>query len=250
MSEPDSNLEFDKLRAEIEVLDAITDKLTAKPEPAPPAKKKNFFQKLSLGQASILITVLVSIFGLWKEVGSYVDSQNRSYRLTYSQDMIKLFQTSSNDTLNSEDRNQALLLLSGYELDALPLVLHALEKEAGNSRINAYARTCRIIMDKDSDYPSEVLDFIIKSNLEFIGVKAGEVYEEKDVNTLYNYIELLGKFGDVDSKSILKHFRNLESLLKQAMPNDRDKPRLDDLLYTLGVVESNIKLQIKMFEKL
>ncbi len=184
--------------------------------------------KEHLASIGALITVLVTAFGLFNSVNKYLEQRNKAYSVTYTNQMIDFL-----DDLKigeNEESDKAILLLSSYELDAVPILLFYLENESSN-RKEIYLRSLKIISRKESVDKAELLKIVIDSSKEFLLSKFGKAYSDEKIQkqkiyALRNYIFVLSELSSFDKKKIKNQLNWMLQKIEQDHLPDNDKKLL------------------------
>lgn len=233
MDTQDTNLKTERLRAEIEFLSAITEKVTNPPQ------KKTWIDFIPM--IGSLITVLGGGLALFMSVNSLIEQQKKVYSMTYSSQMVDFLEKSRSDDEFVQD--QAIMLLSSYEMDAVPMLLLSLENsELDKQKI--FISSFTMISNKETIDKEELLNTVMESSLDFIDLNFNEfLVDEREQNqkviAIRNYIALLGGINMDNDKSIQEHYERIVKRL--------DGKKIDPV--SLGIINNAIDREIEMMNE-
>ncbi len=211
-------LEKDKLQAEIDILHARLRKEF--PDEKPPGwmdKLAGFAQKWS---AFILgtVTLISAVFGIFVPVSEYLAEQRRALQYELNENMIGFVNDLTNDSL----ANRAVVMLSYYEVNSIPILLFYLETTTfyqNDFRAKLIETISTIYSDSRND---EILDLIInKMNNNFQRIQDDFVNTQgQEINgarrqAMLNYIHLINgmKLSHRDRNKILDLYGNMRDIL-------------------------------------
>jgi hypothetical protein len=223
------HLEKQKLQAEI---DEIKFRIKANKDQLESDKKKIFRMiplstlKTMSRSIPIALTILTGIVAIWIQFNQYLDKKEKEYEFSLNQVMVGLVAK-----LNSKDlaeREDATILLSAYEKNAIPILLWNLKTtETPESTI----QSLKLIGEKESLKKDKVLDQLLESAKNvFDKLKGGH---NINIQSITNYIMALGELGEQNEQ---KTIAILTSLKGQIEKNSK-----------IGIAEKYaIRYQIKM----
>ncbi|MEJ2595787.1 MAG: hypothetical protein P8100_11840 [bacterium] len=211
-------LEKDKLQAEIDILHARL--LKEFPEEKTPGwtdKLAGFAQKWS---AFILgtVTLISAVFGIFVPVSEYLAEQRRALQYDLNENMIGFVNDLTNDSL----ANRAVVMLSYYEVNSIPILLFYLETTTfyqNDFRTKLIETISMIYADTRND---EILDLIIvKMDNTFQRIQDDFLNSEgQEINgarrqAMLNYIHLINgmKLSHSDQKKVLRLYGNMRDVL-------------------------------------
>jgi hypothetical protein len=165
----------------------------------------------SLGTVAIAgVTVLGGVLAFYVQASDFLMQRERQYELQLDQQLVTLV-----TQLNSETelvREGAVLLLSAYEADAIPILLWSLDRFR---EPDAIIQSLRLIDDKPSVSTDQILDPLLASAHEVLarGLDNAQV---SDIRTLVNHIMALGEFGRADVPAAKEFLTAVTNHLEQA----------------------------------
>lgn len=216
----ETNLKNERLKSEIEFFNAMTKSLT-KDETKDEAKPKS--KRISLAVISTLIAILSGGFVLFLKVNEFLEQRSKAYSVTYTTQMIEFV-----DKLKENkgwESDQAILLLSSYEMDALDILLFNLENEPAN-RKEVYLRSLKLIKNKETVDQKEFMDKVISSSKNYLISKFGKTYSDNEKQkqkeyALRNYIFILGGLSENFEVQVKEQLNWMKKKIKK---DGKDKP--------------------------
>lgn len=195
------NLEKEKLRAEIDILNARLE--TEYPDKE--EKKEGWFSKASVhaGRWSAIllgaVTLFSAIWGVFLPLSEYLGEQQRALEFQLNTNMIGFV-----DDLNSEDptiANRGVMMLSYYEENSIPILLFFLEGTQNDQeefREKIIEAIALIYEDSSNDGIMEII--LTKMENTFAEIKDGYkknngLIEAPKRRALLNYMELVSKMN-------------------------------------------------------
>jgi len=206
--------EIDLLRLQLEIEKGKKDKEEKNKESKIEAAEKRIKNWLPL--ILTIVAIGAGLWGLFEPISNFVRERQRAYEVDWNEKMIGFV----ND-LSSEDQskvNTAIMMLSAYELDALPFLLFKLEETryTSTTEVDLIQRALRIIHDKTSLDKDKFNALILKSAHQFFESGKGKKMNdmENKVDGLINYITILGNFGADNKKNISDFFVMLDTTIE------------------------------------
>lgn len=199
MVDEKQRLEKQRLKSEIEFFEAITKSAKG------PNKTKT--RGISLTVVSTIVAILTGGFVLFLKVDEFLEQKQKAYSITYTEQMISFVDKLKEN--KSWESDQAILLLSSFEIDALPILLFNLENEPVN-RQEVYLRSLKMIKEKKTVDKEEFIEKLIESSRDYLLSKFGKKYTNTDEQdqkkyALRNYIFILGGLSDGFEREIVDH---------------------------------------------
>ena len=203
------HLEKEKLQAEIDILHARLKKEF--PEDKPPGwgdMLAGFAQKWS---AFILgtVTLISAVFGIFVPVSEYLAEQQRALQYDLNENMIGFVNDLNNDSL----ANRAIVMLSYYEVNSIPIMLFYLESSTYFQKEFRSKLIETIGMIYAETRNPEILDLIMvkmdntfeRIKDDFLGSQGQEINPTRK-QAMVNYLELIKgiKLGDADRDRLLE----------------------------------------------
>lgn len=169
-----------------------------------------------------IITILGGIVTLWIKSDQYISQQKTQYDRNLNQQMVEFVNDLTSD--NDEKRDLALMMLSYFEFDAIPIYLYKLER---SSHENAFAVTLMIknILSTDAMRAKESTDLIIKYTSDLFVKELNKNMEELQIDALLNFLLLLREIEVRDQQL----FENLSDRLNQYHDDEASPVEIDDL---------------------
>lgn len=202
-------LEKEKLQVEINLLTAQLE-IEKKKESKWAAWGKRIKNFLPL-----ILTIVAIVGGLWKlyePISNFVRERQRAYEVNWNAKMIEFV----ND-LSSKDQfkeNSAIIMLSAYEFDALPILLLKLEQtNSTGHEVNLIRKALMDIYGKTSLDKDKFNERILNSARWFFDIgkeKSGDEMEIQ-VEGLLNYIAILGDFRADNETEIASFFDKIKT---------------------------------------
>lgn len=225
MTTEEPNLEDERLKSEIEFFKALTDSIK-NPEKPKTSITKN--KGISLAIISSLITVLAGGFALYLKVDDFLEQRMKAYSVTYTNQMINFVDKLKEK--ESWESDQAILLLSSYEMDAIPILLFNLEYEPSN-RKEVYLRSLKMIREKKTVNKEKFIDKIIESSEDYLLSKFGKAFSNQEEQNqkeyaLRNYIFILGELSGGFEKRVKMHLQWMKKKIIQDAIPEADSKRL------------------------
>lgn len=209
------DLQKEKLQAEINLIKARIKK--EYPEAKSPGrldKIASFFKKWN---AVILAMIAVGggFWGVFSPVKKYFDEQSKSVQFTLNENMI-----SAMDSLNSKNTSEAenaILILSYYEMNAIPVLLFNLERTnlENSELISNYYETINLIYKRKR---SGIVDrVVVKLEENFNSLFEGENIDAKKYYALQNLSGLLNNLNLnwFDKKRVSKLYKKVKHTYEQ-----------------------------------
>jgi len=216
-------LELLKMEAELEVL---RNQLSKQKSEVKPSDLTRFFNNSNKSIAVLiaLTTLLAGIWGLIVPVRNYFNLRQQQMHYNLSKDMIDL----SYDLKYDSTRQEAVLLLSYYDLNAMPILLYQLEytsRFSSMSMVDDVIKSISLIyLRNQKEVTSEIIYYF--TNL-FKQAKPLKTLDQRKYNGLLN-------FGDLINKITFQQ---------------RDKERLDLMVESLLAEMNEDQNVIKNMEK-
>ena len=180
-------LEKQKLQAEI---NEIEFRIKTKKDQIESDQKK-IFRIVPLGALKtlsrsipVVLTILTGIVAIWIQFNQYLDKKEKEYEFNLNQVMVGL--VAKLNSKEPREREDATILLSAYEEDAIPILLWNLKTtDTPESTI----QSLKLISEKESLNADKVLDKLLESAQEiFNNLENKQSINERPI---YNYIDAL-----------------------------------------------------------
>lgn len=236
-------LEKQKLQAEIDLLRAQLDIEKGKKDKEEKSKESKITaaEKRLKNWLPLILTIIALGGGLWgglfEPISNFIRERQRDYEVNWNEKMIGFVDNLSND--DQSKVNYAIIMLSAYELDALPILLLTLEQtKTTDNEADLIRRALKDIYDKPSLDKEKFNEEILKSASRFFDIGKGKKIDDmkNKVDGLINYIAILGEFGADNKTEISSFFVELdtaivnwsidklnEKKIKRKIKNNRDK---------------------------
>lgn len=225
-----TNEEYDNLKKELDLL-SLKNQVEKQKREMKPSWATFLFNQTSKSITLIvaIVSMLAAIWGLVIPARNFFKDKQKEKHYELSREMVELANNlrSNSDTLQRE----AVLLLSYYDLNSMPILLYQLENLDHGSEIEKVDHVIKTIsliyMRNKSDVTSEVIYYF--SNL-FRQTDTKEKWDDLKYNSLLNYAELINKitFRDKDMKRInrlvdeMQEKIEMDSGLKEKMQGFND----------------------------
>jgi len=184
------SLEKEKLEAEIQLLQNQVNRDSEE------NSRKQRLEKFKIVLPIILtgVSILAGLFGILFPSLQYIKQQKEEYKFQFNSDMMQFISDLGSD--DSDKSEQAIMMLSFYERDAIPVLLFKLERVKFDDKgtvINALKN-----IEELSEKDNLVIERLFGNSERFFERGYREPFEKISNKThgLLNYIYALGEFGD------------------------------------------------------
>jgi hypothetical protein len=209
------DLQKEKLQAEINLIKARIKKDYPEAKPLGRLDKiAGFFKKWN---AVILALIAVGggFWGVFSPVKKYFDEQSKSVQFTLNENMIAAMDSLS--STNTSEAENAILVLSYYELNAIPVLLFNLERTnlENTELISNYYETINLIYNRKRigivDRIVVKLEENFNSLFEDGNFVAKKYYALQNLSGLLNNLNL----NWFDKKRVSKHYKKVKLIYEQ-----------------------------------
>lgn len=142
------------------------------------------------------ITIISGIVAIWINSSTFLAQKKKEYEFNINREMIILVQQLSSG--KKYERDNAAILLSAFEKDAVPILLNNLDRRDSPE---ATIESLKLISEKEG-VTNEVLDPLIKRAEEVFDRE----YRKSDVEytSIINYVKALEKLGKEKENDVLE----------------------------------------------
>lgn len=211
MAKSKQELENEILELRLKIMDKV---LTDKTNPKSSKLK---------GWAPVILTfvsIAAGLFGILFPSIKYINQQNDQYQFEFNMEMVAFANNLNSD--NIMEREQAIMMLTYYEEDAVPILLHKLERINYKQKtiICSALKTIKNLSRKDKLLIEEML---LKNAIDFYDRAYlnpdGEVVNR--IHGMMNYVFALGELGEK---------KNVEfNLFLDEISNTIDQCKIDNI---------------------
>ncbi|MEP1032519.1 hypothetical protein [Ekhidna sp.] len=194
MSDSIEDLKKKELENKINLLKAGIDRLDSKDEKP---------ERFTLQQLLTIVTIIASIVTIWVKSGEYLDQQQAAYTRTVNARMVQFVNQLSSD--KEDERELALMMLSYFEFDAVPIFLYKLEKSSTGNAYSIIILIKNVINKKNSE---SLIGTIKHTTLDLFKKEMKKGILNLQVDALINYIQLLEEL-EVRDQELYLQLRNL-----------------------------------------
>jgi len=216
MTKSKQELENEILELRLKIMDKV---LTEKTNPKS--------SKIKIWAPVILtfVSIAAGLFGILFPSIKYINQQNDQYEFTFNKEMVAFA-----NELNSEDymkREQAIMMLTYYEEDAVPILLHKLERINYRQKNNICSalKTIKNLSRKDKLLIEKMLfknavDFYDRAYLH----PDGEVVNR--IHGMMNYVFALGELGEKEKEKYKLFLDKISNTIDQCEIDNITKEQL------------------------
>jgi len=215
--------ELSKMQADIDLLKSQISKQQSE---AKPSLVSMLFDRTNKTIPVLLAatSLLAAIWGLILPVKNYFNERQKQLRYELSREMLDLAHDLRNDSVLTT-RQDAVLLLSYYDLNSMPILLYQLENFSNSAQRKMVEHVIKsislIYMRNEKEVTSEIINYFTSL---FKQTNTVDRWDAGKYNSLLNYGELVTKmsFRDRDRKRIAQMIQAMQSEI-QADPDLADK---------------------------
>lgn len=212
-----TNEDYDMLKKEFELLSLKNQIEKQKSEMKPSWTSVLFNQTTkSISLIVAIISMLAGIWGLVIPARNFFKDKQKEKHYELSREMVELANNLQSDSAKLQQ--EAVLLLSYYDLNSMPILLYQLENFSNSFQKNMVDHVIKTIsliyMRNKSEVTSEIIYYF--SNL-FRQTDTEKKWDDLKYNSLLNYGELINKitFRDKDRKRILRMIEEMQEVIEK-----------------------------------
>lgn len=157
-----------------------------------------------------LATISTGLWGLFRSGSEFFSQRSQAYEFQVNRDMIELVNKLSSDSVLV--RESAALLLSGYEENAIPVLLWSLRQ---GRTPDAVIASLRLIGKKKKVEPSDVLESLKASTHETLAHIEDAPTEQQNIKPLMNHLTALVTMTDADPGGVADFLDSLAEDIEQ-----------------------------------
>lgn len=219
-----TNEEYENLKKEFELLSLKNQIEKQKNELKPSLASVLFNQATkSISLIVAIVSMLAGIWGLVIPARNFFKDKQKEKHYELSRDMVELANNLQSDSVKLQQ--EAVLLLSYYDLNSMPILLYQLENFSNSVQKDMVDHVIKsislIYMRNKSEVTSEIIYYF--SNL-FRQTDTEKKWDDLKYNSLLNYAELVNKitFREKDKRRIVSLIEDMQEKIEKD-PGLKDK---------------------------